>query len=211
MNPLAELRTAARAILVLTVLLGIAYPLAITGVAQSVFPDRADGSPIRVGGKLVGSKLLGRAYVIDTGRKDADGNAITRPDPRYFQPRPSATGYSGTATFFSNRGPNSAVARFFYRDQVSAYLALERPYDRSLRAATIPIDAVTTSASGVDPGITRTNAAIQAHRVAAQRRLPLARVMTLVRDSTDGRFLGVFGERQVDVVALNAALDKEAS
>jgi K+-transporting ATPase ATPase C chain len=149
--------------------------------------------------------------VIDTGRKDADGNAITRPDPRYFQPRPSATGYSGTATFFANRGPNSAVARFFYRDQVKAYLDLERPYDRSLRAGTIPIDAVTASASGVDPGITRTNAGVQARRVAAQRKLPLARVLTLVRDATDGRFLGILGERQVDVVALNAALDKEAS
>ena len=104
-----ELTTATIAILVLTVVLGVAYPLVMTGISQVAFPDKANGSQIKVGGKVVGSRLIAKAFVIDTGKKDSDGNAITRPDPKYFQPRPSQTDYSGTATFFSNRGPNSAV------------------------------------------------------------------------------------------------------
>src|SRR6185503_20009343 len=119
--------------------------------------------------------LIGKAFVIDTGKKDSDGNPITRPDPKYFQPRPSQTDYSATGTFFSNRGPNSAVGRFFYRDALASYLDLERKYDPGLTAAKVPVDAVTTSGSGVDPHISKANAAIQAHRIAAVRNLPLAR------------------------------------
>jgi K+-transporting ATPase ATPase C chain len=205
-----ELTTAALAIVVLTVLLGVAYPLAMTGISQVVFPGKADGSQQKVGGKVVGSRLIARAFVVDTGKKDSDGNPITRPDPRYFQPRPSQTGYSGTATFFSNRGPNSAVAQFFYRDQLNAYLALERPFNPGLTKAKVPVDAVTTSGSGVDPHISQANARIQAHRIASVRRLPLSRVDALVDDNTDGRFLGVIGEPGVNVLELNLALDKEA-
>jgi len=205
-----ELTTATIAIVVLTVILGIGYPLVMTGISQVAFPSKADGSQVEVGGKVVGSRLIAKAFVIDTGKKDSDGNPITRPDPRYFQPRPSQTGYSGTSTFFSNRGPNSAVARFFYRDQLNAYLALEGRYDRGLTKAKVPVDAVTTSASGVDPQISQANARIQAHRIASVRRLPLGRVDALVDDNTDGRFLGVFGEPGVNVLELNLALDKEA-
>ncbi len=205
-----ELLTATIAILVFTVMLGVAYPLVMTGISQVAFPGRADGSQVKDGGRVVGSRLIGRAFVIDTGRKDADGNAITRPDPRYFQPRPSQTGYSATATFFSNRGPNSAVGRFFFRDQLNAYLALEGRYDPGLTRAKVPVDAVTTSASGVDPHISPANARIQAHRIAAVRRLPLARVDQLIAEHTDGRFLGVIGEPGVNVLELNLALDKEA-
>jgi K+-transporting ATPase ATPase C chain len=205
-----ELLTATIAILVFTVLLGVAYPLVTTGISQVAFPDRADGSQVKVGGKVVGSRLVGRAFVMDTAKKDADGNAITRPDPRYFQPRPSQTDYSATGTFFSNRGPNSAVGRFFFRDQLNAYMALEGRYDSSLTKAKVPVDAVTTSASGVDPHISPANARIQAHRIAAVRRLPLARVDQLVAEHTDGRFLGVIGEPGVNVLELNLALDKEA-
>jgi K+-transporting ATPase ATPase C chain len=206
-----ELLTATIAILVFTALLGVAYPLVTTGISQVAFPNRADGSQVKVGGKVVGSRLVGRAFVIDTGKKDADGNAITRPDPRYFQPRPSQTDYSATGTFFSNRGPNSAVGRFFFRDQLNAYMALEGRYDSGLTKAKVPVDAVTTSASGVDPHISRANARIQAHRIAAVRRLPLARVDQLVAEHTDGRFLGVIGEPGVNVLELNLALDKEAT
>jgi K+-transporting ATPase ATPase C chain len=206
-----ELLTATIAILVFTALLGVAYPLVTTGISQVAFPNRADGSQVKVGGKVVGSRLVGRAFVIDTGKKDADGNAITRPDPRYFQPRPSQTDYSATGTFFSNRGPNSAVGRFFFRDQLNAYMALEGRYDSSLTKAKVPVDAVTTSASGVDPHISPANARIQAHRIAAVRRLPLARVDQLVAEHTDGRFLGVIGEPGVNVLELNLALDKEAT
>jgi K+-transporting ATPase ATPase C chain len=204
-----ELTTAALAILVLTVLLGLAYPLAMTGIAQVAFPSKANGSQVKVNGKVVGSRLIAKAFVIDTGKKDSDGNPITRPDPKYFQPRPSQSDYSATATFFSNRGPNSAVGRFFFRDALASYLELERKYDPGLTAAKVPVDAVTTSASGVDPHISKANAAIQAHRIAAVRRLPLARVNALIKSNTDGRFLGVIGEPGVNVLELNLALDKE--
>ena len=205
-----ELLTAVIAVLVLTVVLGVAYPLVMTGVSQVAFPGRADGSQVKVGGKVVGSRLIGKAFVLDTGKKDSDGNPITRPDPRYFQPRPSQTDYSATGTFFSNRGPNSAVGRFFFRDALDAYMALESRYDPGLTKARVPVDAVTTSGSGVDPHISKANAAIQAHRIAAVRHLPLARVDQLIADHTDGRFLGVIGEPGVNVLELNLALDKEA-
>ena len=206
-----ELTTATIAIVVLTVILGIGYPLVMTGISQVAFPSKADGSQVEVGGKVVGSRLIAKAFVIDTGKKDSDGNPITRPDPRYFQPRPSQTGYSATTTFFSNRGPNSAVGRFFFRDQLDAYMALESRFDRGLTKAKVPVDAVTTSASGVDPQISQANARIQAHRIASVRRLPLGRVDALVDDNTDVRFLGVFGEPGVNVLELNLALDKEAT
>jgi K+-transporting ATPase ATPase C chain len=195
-----ELLTAVIAILVLTVVLGVAYPVVMTAVSQVAFPGRADGSQVEVGGKVVGSSLIAKPFL--RGKK---------PDPRYFQPRPSQSDYSATGTFFSNRGPNSAVGRFFYRDALASYLALERPYDRGLTAAGVPVDAVTTSGSGVDPDISEANARIQARRVAAVRHLPLARVDALVKAHTDGRFLGVFGEPGVNVLELNLALDKEGS
>jgi potassium-transporting ATPase KdpC subunit len=194
-----ELTTAAIAILVLTVILGVAYPLAMTGISQVAFPSKADGSQIEVNGKVVGSRLIAKPFLRDK-----------KPDPRYFQPRPSQTDYSATGTFFSNRGPNSAVGRFFFRDALAAYLALERPFDRGLTAKRVPVDAVTTSGSGVDPHISKANAQIQAHRIASVRHLPLARVDALINENTDGRFLGVIGEPGVNVLELNLALDKEA-
>jgi K+-transporting ATPase ATPase C chain len=210
MKLVKELSTAVIAILVFTVLLGVAYPLVMTGISQVAFPSKADGSQLKVDGKVVGSRLIGQAFVVDTGKKDSDGNPITRPNPKYFQPRPSQTDYSGTATFFSNRGPNSAVGQFFFRDQLDAYMALEGRYDPGLTKAKVPVDAVTTSGSGVDPHISPANARIQAHRIAAVRRLPLDRVDKLIDANTDGRFLGVIGEPGVNVLELNLALDKEA-
>jgi K+-transporting ATPase ATPase C chain len=198
-----DLTTATIAIALLTIALGIGYPLAITAVSQVAFAGKADGSLI-----AGGSRLIGVARTVDSGRKDAAGKPITRPDRAYFQPRPSATGYSASATFFSNRGPNAASARYFYRDALAAYLALEGPYNHGLTDAGVPVDAVTTSASGVDPHISRANAAIQARRVAAVRGLPLARVRRLVADNTDGRFAGIFGEPGVNVQTLNRALGR---
>jgi K+-transporting ATPase ATPase C chain len=199
MKLVKDLSTAAIAVLVLTVLLGVAYPLAMTGISQVAFPAKADGSQVKVDGKVVGSRLVGKAFTLRGGG----------PDPRYFQPRPSNTDYSATATAFSNRGPNSAVGRFFFRDQLDAYMALEGRYDPGLTKAEVPVDAVTMSASGVDPHISQANARIQAHRIAAVRHLPLDRVDELIADSTDGRFLGVIGEPGVNVLELNLALDKE--
>jgi K+-transporting ATPase ATPase C chain len=195
-----ELTTAAIAILVLTVVLGLAYPLVMTGISQVAFPSKADGSQVKVDGEVVGSRLVAKAFTLKGGK----------PDPRYFQPRPSQSDYSATGTFFSNRGPNSAVGRFFYRDALASYLDLERKYDPGLTAARVPVDAVTTSASGVDPHISKANARIQAHRIASVRGIPLNRVDKLIDDNTDGRFLGVIGEPGVNVLELNLALDKEA-
>lgn len=203
------------AVLAFTALLGVAYPLVITGASQLAFGDKADGSLITRGGRVTGSKLIGRDFsvpVLDAAgrpRKDADGAAVTRPDPRDFQGRPSATGYSPSATSFSNRAPNSSAARFFYRDQLTAYIALNGPSTPGLTRARVPVDAVTTSASGVDPDISVANARIQANRVAAARHLPLGRVLQLVHDHTDGRFLGVLGEPGVNYGELDAALDAE--
>jgi K+-transporting ATPase ATPase C chain len=194
-----DLATALTAVAVLTAVLGLAYPLAVTGVAQVAFPGQANGSLIEEGGKVIGSRLVARPYRLPGGR----------PDPRYFQPRPSQTGYSASASAFSDRGPNSAAARAFYRGRLAAYLALNRPYDPGLTAGRVPVDAVTTSASGIDPQISQANARIQARRVAAVRQVPLARVLALVDGHTDGRALGVFGEPGVNVSTLDATLDRE--
>lgn len=189
-----DLLTSLLAVVVLTVALGVVYPLAITGIAQVVFPGQADGSQVKLDGRVVGSKLIGQEF---------KGRA-------YFHSRPSATEYSADVTFFGNAGPNSAELRDSIREKLVAYLALERPYDRSLTREQVPVDAVTESASGVDPHISEANARIQAHRVAAVRGLPLDRVETLVADHTDGRSLGLFGEPGVNVLQLNIALEEEA-
>lgn len=190
-----DLVTSLLAVVVFTVALGLVYPLAVTGLAQVLFPGRADGSQVSRGGAVVGSKLIGQ---------DFEGI------PRYFQSRPSQSGYSADVTFFSNLGPNSREARDLFRANLHAYLQRERPYDPALSAEAVPVDAVTQSASGVDPQISPANARIQAHRVAAVRRLSLDRVMRLVSDQTEGRSLGLLGEPGVNVLALNLALDREA-
>ena len=109
-------------------------------------------------------------------RVDKAGDPVLAPDPAYFQSRPSATGYSGDVTYFNNLGPNNRELSRSMADLLDAYLKLERPYDPGLTASDVPVDAVSTSASGVDPQISEANARIQAHRVAAVRSLPLSRV-----------------------------------
>ena len=206
------------AIVVLTVLLGLVYPLVVTGVSQVAFPGRANGSKIERDGKLVGSRLLAQDFrkpVIGPNGKpktDADGNPVLAPDRRYFQSRPStATSYNPAGSAFTNLGPNGKDARDTFKANLDAYLALERRYDPGLTAARVPVDAVTSSASGVDPHISPANAAIQAHRIAVIRSLPLARVNQLIDDNTDGRSLGVLGEPGVNVLELNLALDSLTS
>jgi potassium-transporting ATPase KdpC subunit len=191
-----DLITATIALVFLTLLLGIAYPLVTTGVAQLVFPGAANGSKVEVDGKLVGSKLIGQDF---------------KGLPRYFQSRPSATEYSADVTYFNNLGPNSRELADFFAEQLAAYLKRERRYDPGLRIDEVPVDAVTTSASGVDPHISEANARIQAHRVAEIRGLSLDRVLDLVSEHTDGRFLALFGEPGVNVLRLNLALDREAA
>jgi potassium-transporting ATPase KdpC subunit len=188
-----DLATAAIALVFFTLLLGIAYPLATTGVAQVLFPGSADGSKIEVDGKVVGSELIGQDF---------------RGELRYFQGRPSVTSYSANVTYFNNLGPNNRELSELFAEELDAYLAREGRYDKGLTAAEVPTDAVTTSASGVDPHISEANARIQARRVAAVRGLPLDQVLQLVSAHTEGRFL-VFGEAGVNVLALNIALDQE--
>jgi K+-transporting ATPase ATPase C chain len=203
-----DLVTSAIAIVVFTIVLGLGYPLLMTGVAQVAFPNRADGSQVKVAGKVVGSKLIGQDFRRDTGRKDKAGNPILVPVPRYFQERPSTgTSYNAAASAFTNLGPNSKDARDTFKSNLAAYLALERPYTPGLTSARVPIDAVTSSASGIDPQISVANARIQAHRIARVRRLPLATVNKIIDKYTAGRFLGVFGEPAVNVLELNLALD----
>jgi potassium-transporting ATPase KdpC subunit len=211
-----DLLTGLIGIVVLTIFLGIVYPLVITGISQVVFPGHADGSKVSFDGKVVGSKLIGQEFtepVIGKNGKpvlDEEGEEVRVPDKAYFQPRPSATGYSGDVTYFGNAGPNSPEAREEVREYMKAYLHLEKPYDKSLTGEGIPVDAVTQSASGVDPEISEANARIQAHRVAAVRKLSLSKVEALISAHTHGRFLGVLGEPGVNVLELNIALDKEA-
>jgi K+-transporting ATPase ATPase C chain len=212
-----DIITSAIGIVVMTLLLGILYPLFITGVGQVTFPGNANGQQIRVGGKLVGSKIIGQQFadpVINkaTGKPKVDklGNPVTVPDPRYFQSRPSATvpPYNAAASTFSNLGPNSVLTLQAIQSNIKAYLALEKPYDPSLTASQIPVDAVNSSASGLDPDISPANADIQAHRIAAVRHLSLARVLSLISQYTHGRGLGFVGEPGVNVLRLNLALDR---
>jgi K+-transporting ATPase ATPase C chain len=204
------------AIVVITIFLGLVYPLAITGISQIVFPGKANGSKVSLNGRVVGSSLIAQSFshpLLGKNGKpklDSEEEEILVPDRAYFQPRPSATGYSGDVTYFGNAGPNSIEAREEVREYMKAYLHLEKPFDKSLTSEGIPVDAVTESASGVDPHISEANALIQAHRVAAVRHLPLAQVEDLISAHTDGRFLGLLGEPGVNVLELNIALDKEA-
>ncbi len=189
-----DLTSGLLAVIVLTVFLGVVYPLAVTGIAQVAFPGKADGSLVEVDGKAVGSSLIGQEF---------KGGS-------YFHSRPSATEYSGNVTFFGNVGPNSVEGREAVRENLASYLAREKPFDRGLTKGRVPVDAVTNSASGVDPHISAANAQIQAHRIAAVRKLPLARVEGLISAQTDGRFLGLLGEPGINVLELNIALDEEA-
>jgi K+-transporting ATPase ATPase C chain len=209
-----DIITSVIGIVVLTLLLGIVYPLLVTGISQVAFPGNANGQKVYVNGKLVGSKIVGQQFadqVVKNGKPQVDknGNPVTAPDPRYFQTRPSATTppYNAAATTFSNLGPNSKSTLTELQGNIQAYLALEKPYDLSLTVAKIPVDAANSSASGIDPDISQANADIQAHRVAAVRHLPLAQVDSLISKYTHGRGLGFSGEPGVNVLELNLALD----
>jgi K+-transporting ATPase ATPase C chain len=202
-------------ILVFTVLFGLAYPLATTGIAQVLWPNKADGSQIERDGKVIGSRLIGQDFrrpikgPDGKDKLDADGNPILEADPRYFQSRPSVTGYNPAATFFNNLGPNSKDLKTYFDDNLAAYLKLERPYNPGLSKGDVPPDAVQSTASGVDPHISVDNAEIQARRVADVRGIELDRVLELVDENTDDRGLGVLGEAGVNVLQLNLALDAE--
>jgi len=211
-----DLITSAIALVVLTVLLGVVYPVVLTGAGQLAFPGAANGQKVYVNGRLVGSKIIGQSFqkpVLEKNgkAKEVKGVIVTEVDPGYFQSRPSATeggAYNAAASTFSNRGPNDKATEEADAENIKAFLELEKPYDPSLTAARIPVDAVNTSASNLDPEISQANAWIQAHRIAAVRHLTLSVVDGLISNYTSGRGLGFSGEPGVNVLELNLALDR---
>jgi K+-transporting ATPase ATPase C chain len=192
---LRDLKSSAIAVVVLTLVFGLAIPALFTGFGQLAFSSQAGGSLIKRDGKIVGSRLAAQAFT----------------KPQYFHERPSATSppYNAGGTTFANLGPTNPDLAKAVKQQAAAILKLERPYNPGLTIHDIPVDAVTTSGSGIDPDISPAYARLQARRVAAVRHLPLAKVDKLIKQHTDGRSLGFFGEPGVNVLELNVALDKE--
>jgi K+-transporting ATPase ATPase C chain len=188
-----ELRIAAIAAVALTLVLGVAYPLVMTGASQVLFPSRSDGSVVTRDGKAVGSTRIGQDF---------------SKNPGYFQSRPSVTDYNPSGSVFNNQGPNQKALADQLKGYLDAYLEREKPYTPNLTAAKVPVDAVTTSASGVDPEISEANARIQANRVARRRGLPLQRVMTIVEDHASRPMFGLAGPKSINVVEVNLALDR---
>jgi potassium-transporting ATPase KdpC subunit len=181
-------------IVICTAVFGFGYPLLMTGFASVAFPHQAQGSLVHRNGKIVGSKLAAQSFTW----------------PRYFHSRPSGTSpaYNAAGTTFLNLGPTSPGLAKLVSDNAKAILELERSYNPGLTIGDIPVDAVTTSGSGIDPDISPANAALQSRRVAAVRHLPLQTVQKLIEANTHGRSLGFFGEPGVNVLELNLALDR---
>ncbi len=179
----------------ITLVLGVAYPVVMTGFASVAFPSKAAGSLIKQGGTVVGSSLAAQGFTAT----------------KYFHERPSATSpaYNAGATTFANLGPTNPQLAKNVDAAAAAILELEGPYNPGLTKAGIPVDAVTTSASGIDPDISPAYAQLQAHRIASVRHMPLSTVQSLISQNTDGRSIGFFGEPGVNVLKLNLALDKE--
>ena len=176
---------------VFTVGLGFLYPLVVTGVAQATMSDNADGSLVKVDGKVVGSSLIGQGFT----------------DAKYFHPRPSgagADGYDALSSAGSNLGPNSADLVDSVAERVRTY----RKENGLADSVKVPADAVTASGSGLDPHISVANAKLQEARVAKERGLDVAKVADLVAANTDGRTLGFLGQPGVNVLELNLALDR---
>ncbi len=194
---------ALRGLLVFTVICGIAYPVVMWGVAQVAFHDHANGSLVSYQGRVVGSSLLCQEFT------DAKGNPL----PQYFQPRPSNAVNSAVKTDYgcdpgfsaaSNLGPTNPVLIKLIKQRQQQIAAFDH-----VKISQIPADAVTASGSGLDPGISPQNAAIQVDRVAAARHVSPAQVRALVAQNTQGRTLGFLGEPQVNVLTLNIALDQK--
>jgi K+-transporting ATPase KdpC subunit len=182
----SQLRPAFFMLLILTLITGVIYPLAVTGIAQVIFPSQANGSLIMADGKAVGSELIGQQF----------------DDPRYFWGRPSAAGYNAAASSGSNYGPLNPALTDMVQSRIDALKAADP--DNTLP---IPVDLVTASGSGLDPHISVAAALYQVHRVASARRMSEVDVQSLVEKNTDGRQFGFLGEPRVNVLKLNLALN----
>jgi K+-transporting ATPase ATPase C chain len=206
---LRQYGAALRTLLLLTVILGLAYPLAMTGFAQVAFGDNANGSLVQRGGKTVGSDLIGQGFtrpVLKNGQpaEDAEGNPVVEADPKYFQSRPSAAGlgYDPTSSSASNLGPENKDLIASVRERRATAAALD-----GVDPAQVAPDALLASGSGLDPHISPAYAREQIARVARTRGLSVARVQALVTANTQGRALGFLGDPRVNVLKLNLALD----
>jgi potassium-transporting ATPase KdpC subunit len=186
---LRQLRPAFMALLCATVLTGVIYPLAVTAIGQVAFGHEANGSLIKVDGVVVGSELLGQPFA----------------DAEYFHPRPSAAGvgYDAMASSGSNLGPNNPALLEAIAQRVSSY----RTENDLADSVTVPVDAVTASASGLDPQISVANARLQAPRVASARSMPLDAVLAAINRAVEDRPLGILGDPGVNVLKVNLALD----
>jgi K+-transporting ATPase ATPase C chain len=199
---LKELRSALVIFAALTVITGLIYPLAMTGAAQVLFPYQAQGSRIELGGKTIGSALIGQSFTADRyfhGRP----SATTAPDPKDAS-KTMAAPYNAVNSMGSNLGPTSKALADRLQQEVAA-LKAENP------SATVPVDLVTTSGSGLDPDISPQAARFQVSRVAKARNLPEAEVEILIESRIEGRDLGFLGEPRVNVLKLNLALDRMAA
>ena len=194
---IGQVRTAAMMVLVLTALTGLAYPLAMTGIAQAIFGDKADGSLIERDGVAIGSELIGQSFV------DAETGATL---PGYVRGRPSAAGagYDAAASSGSNYAPTNRLLI----DRVAADVAIVRAENGLAADAEVPVDLVTASGSGLDPHISPASAELQVARVARERGITEEQVRDLIDDHTEGRTLGILGEPRVHVLNLNLALDE---
>jgi len=186
--------SALRAVIVLGLLTGLVYPLVITGIAQLTMSDAADGSLIRVDGRVVGSSSIGQLWEGD----------------EWFHGRPSSIDYDASTSAGSNLGPTSQALADLIQQRARSILDLEGPYNPGLAVADIPVDLLTASASGLDPHISVAAAVLQAPRIADVRGLPLERVLALIDDKTDGPALGFLGQERVNVLELNLALERAA-
>ncbi|MEF9887303.1 potassium-transporting ATPase subunit C [Streptomyces sp. P9-A4] len=208
-----------RALLVLTVVTGVLYPLAVTGIAQVAFPGRANGSEVKDGsGKVVGSELIGQNYNLPKKNPDDAEEAVV-PDLKWFQPRPSNglgsnsvnTQYSIILSGATNRSGDNADLIKWVTDAKAAVVKDNSTADYKVKPSDVPPDAVTSSGSGLDPHISPEYAKLQVHRVAEKNGLDVKQVEKLVADHTDGRILGFIGEPRVNVLQLNIALKNLAA
>ncbi|MEU6848637.1 potassium-transporting ATPase subunit KdpC [Actinacidiphila alni] len=195
--------SALRMLLLLTVVTGIVYPLAVTGVAQAAFHDRANGSQVKQNGHVVGSSLLGQSFNLPTENPGTSKSTaeVAKPDPKWFQPRPSAGGYDPLASGASNLGPNDPDLIKSIKDLRKAVAAFD-----GVDPASVPADALTSSGSGLDPEISPAYAYEQVNRVAKARGLTADTVHKLVADHVVDRDLGFLGAKRVNVLDLNRAL-----